>query len=137
MQPTIPCGSTRSFTRVVQEKHLAGFDEGGVVHRVYSTFDLVRDAEWACRQFVLEMREEHEEGMGISVTVEHVSPAPVGSTVVITSTLEAMKGTKLTCSFVARVGERVIGRGSQVQIVLPRSRIKELFDQAATSGRAT
>ncbi len=47
----------------VKESDLAQFN-GELVHPFYSTFALGRDAEWTCRQFVLNMKEEDEEGIG-------------------------------------------------------------------------
>ena len=50
-------GDVRKIAKVVEAGDLATFETGNV-HPFYSTFALGRDAEWACRQFVLEMRME-------------------------------------------------------------------------------
>lgn len=120
-------GDTQQFSRVVEARHFAGFDSG-VVHPVYSTFDLVRDAEWACRQFVLQMREEDEEGIGAHVEVEHLSPALEGSEVKIIATLKKVEGNTIFCDFEAFVGERQVAKGAQTQKILKRSRIEKLFE---------
>ena len=59
-------GDVKSFVHVVTEADTARFDSGEV-HNVYSTFALARDAEWSGRLFVLEMKEEGEEGIGTAI----------------------------------------------------------------------
>jgi predicted thioesterase len=56
-------GDVKRYSKVVSIDELASF-ESGTVHEVYSTFALARDAEWSGRLFVLEMKEEDEEGIG-------------------------------------------------------------------------
>jgi fluoroacetyl-CoA thioesterase len=120
-------GDTRTFERVVSDADLARFD-AGLVHPVYGTFALARDAEWVCRLFVLEMKEAHEEGIGASVSVEHLAPAPLGSTVVFTAHLLAVVGNRVDCRWEAHRGETLIAHGEQVQRILPRERIERLFE---------
>ena len=56
---------------------------GEVVHEVYATFALARDAEWTTRQFVLDMRDDDEEGIGTFLSIEHKSPALWGRRLII------------------------------------------------------
>lgn len=124
-QPFSP-GAQRTYRHVVQPADFARFPSGQV-HPVYSTFALTRDAEWACRLFVLEMKEEEEEGIGTFVEVRHVSPALEGQEVLFTATLEEVKGNAVIGSFVAKVGDRVIAEGRTVQKILLRTKINALF----------
>ena len=55
-------GSQKYYSKLVEQADCAAFNSG-LVHPVYATFALGRDAEWACRLFVLEMKEEEEEGI--------------------------------------------------------------------------
>ena len=91
-------GDTKTFTRVVREEDLAAF-ESGRVHPVYGTFALGRDVEWTCRLFVLDMKEQNEEGIGTFLHVKHVSPALLGSEVWITATLQEVSRNDINCSF--------------------------------------
>ena len=100
---------------------LAQFEDG-MVHPVYGTFALGRDAEWASRMFVLEMLEAGEEGIGTHLSVEHISPAPVGSEVMITARLERVEDNAVRCSFIATVGERLIARGETGQKIIQKAR---------------
>src|SRR5215831_6187572 len=72
-------GDKKEIFVTVKAEDVATFETGNV-HPVYSTFALARDAEWCTRQFVLEIRDEDEEGIGTMVYVDHLSPAPVGAT---------------------------------------------------------
>lgn len=121
-------GDSKTFTRLVRPEDCAGFDNGKV-HDVYSTFALARDAEWSGRLFVLEMLEPGEEGMGIHLSIDHLSPAPLGGKVCITSILENVEGNKVTTGFEVRYQDRTVARGRQVQKVLPLEKIDRIISE--------
>jgi predicted thioesterase len=130
MKNTFQKGDKKEYSIVVSESDIAKF-ESGVVHTVYSTFALCRDAEWSGRLFVLEMREEHEEGIGTSISIEHKSPAFVGDKVTFTAQFEEIKENgEIINSFVANVGERLIATGEQGQRILPKSKLDHVFKKA-------
>lgn len=121
-------GDQKVFARQVQLEDTAAF-EAGEVHPVYATFALGRDAEWACRLFVLDMKEDDEEGIGTFLHIDHASPALVGSEVIFTATLDAVEGNSVICSFEAKVGERLIAKGRTGQKILKRTKLDSLFGQ--------
>ena len=98
------------------------------MHPVYATFALGRDAEWVCRLFVLEMKEEDEEGIGTFLKIEHLSPAILNSEVIVEATLKAVEGNSVLCSFEARVGDRIIAKGETGQKVLKKEKLEMLFN---------
>jgi fluoroacetyl-CoA thioesterase len=114
-------GDRMHYRVVVTPDSMARFEDR-MVHPVYGTFALGRDAEWAGRLFVLEMLEEGEEGIGTHLSVEHVSPAPVGSEVMISARLEEVQGNAVRCSFTATVGDRLIARGETGQKIIQKAR---------------
>lgn len=116
------------FEKVVQETEIAAF-ESGIVHHVYSTFCLAKDAEWSTRLFVLEMKEEDEEGIGTFIEVHHRAPAMVNSTVKFTATLDEVNGHEIVCSFVATVGDRIIAEGRTGQKILKKTKINSLLEK--------
>lgn len=126
MKQLYSIGDTKVYKHAVTEADTATFAVGKV-HPVYATFALTRDAEWAGRLFVLDMLDEGEEGIGTFVEVVHKGPALVSSVVDITATIESIQGNELVCSFVARVGERLIAKGRTGQKILERTRIEQLF----------
>ena len=119
-------GDTKQITYRVQEADVASF-KGEVVHAVCSTFTLAREIEWATRQFVLDMRDEDEEGVGTSVTIDHRSPAFVGEEIVITARVEAIHNHELICSYEVKVHDRTIATGKTGQKILKRDKIATLF----------
>lgn len=119
-------GSVKTYTKLVEQSDTATF-ESGEVHPVYATFGLGRDAEWACRLFVLEMKEEDEEGIGTFLKIEHASPALLGSTVVFEATLQSAIGNSVICSFTAKVGDRVVAFGETGQKILKKEKLNAIF----------
>jgi predicted thioesterase len=122
-------GDTKSYSKVIQPNEIAQFDSG-TVHDVYSTFSIAKDAEWSGRLFVLKMKEEGEEGIGTSISVEHKGPAFVGQEVTFISTFQEINDKKeIITSFQAFVGKRLIAEGGQGQRILPKVKIDAIFLQ--------
>ena len=121
-------GDKKEYKSVVSRDDVAAF-HGNVVHDVCSTFSLARDIEWTTRQFVLEMRESDEEGIGTFVNIAHKSPAFVGEEITFTGIVEKINGHELICSFVARVGDRLIAEGTTGQKILKKEKIHKLFER--------
>lgn len=118
-------GDTKAYSKVVQENEIAEFDSG-VVHPFYGTFALARDAEWAGRLFVLEMKEDDEEGIGTFVHVEHKSPALVGQQVDFTAYLHEVSGNNVVCDFEAWVGDRLVAKGSTGQKIIKKEKLDKI-----------
>lgn len=127
MNTMFSIGDVKTYTKVVSSQDTATFDSG-TVHPVYATFSIARDAEWACRLFVLEMKKADEEGIGTFVHVNHHAPAMVNETVVFTATIESINGNEIICSFAAHVGTRLIASGRQGQKILKKEKIERLFN---------
>ena len=120
-------GDRKTFERIVTVNDVASF-ESGTVHEVYATFALTRDAEWCSRLFILEMKEENEEGIGTFVNVKHVSPAFIGDKVVFEAVIDELKGNEVNCSFIAKVEDRIIAEGRTGQKILLKGKIEKLFE---------
>lgn len=119
-------GDTKEYATVVKPEDVAAF-HGKVVHQVCSTFALARDAEWTTRLFVLDMKEDHEEAVGTLLEIRHVGPAFVGERITFTGVFEGLSNMELVCSFVARVGDRIIARGKTGQKILKLEKIRSIF----------
>jgi predicted thioesterase len=127
-------GDVQVYHTTVTPDKLAHFAEGGPVHPVYSTFALAHDAEWVCRLFVLQMTEPGEEGVGSYLTVEHISPALLGSEVHLEATLQAVEGNLVRCTYAAYCGKRLLARGEQHQRILNKARFEATLQQLARPG---
>jgi predicted thioesterase len=129
MQNPFKKGDIKTFSKIVLVTEIAKF-ESGTVHEVYSTFSIAQDAEWSGRLFVLEIKEDGEEGIGTKISVEHKSPAFVGDEVNYIATFEEIteRGEIIT-SFQAFCGDRLIAKGTQGQRILLKSMIEEKFKE--------
>ncbi|MEO6830847.1 MAG: hypothetical protein ABI378_01360 [Chitinophagaceae bacterium] len=121
------CGATKTFHHIVSPADAARF-ESGEVHAVYSTFALARDAEWSGRLFVLEMKEEGEEGIGTAISVVHHAPALLGQEVIFIATLVAVERNEVITTFEAKVGQRLIASGEQRQKIVRKEKLDKLFE---------
>lgn len=120
-------GDVKHYRKTVGGQDVASFDSGQV-HPVYATFALGRDAEWSTRLFVLEMKDEDEEGIGTFLTIMHQSPALVGSEVDFEARIKSIMGNEVICSYTARVGDRVIATGETGQKILRKEKVNRLFE---------
>jgi predicted thioesterase len=128
MKHIFKVNDTKTYTKIITNADIASF-ESGTVHEVYSTFSLAKDAEWCGRLFVLDMKDNDEEGIGTQITVRHLSPAFVGEQVVITTTFTTITDSKeILTSYEVRVGNRLIATGIQGQKILLKSKIAQLFN---------
>ncbi len=129
MKDIFKFGDTKEYEIIVTSADIAAF-ESGVVHEVYSTFALVRDAEWSGRLFVLDMKDDDEEGIGVHIEVDHIGPAFVGNKVRFQASFEGVdeKGVIKT-GFKAYVKDRLISKGIQGQKIIKKEKIGRLFNE--------
>lgn len=119
-------GDTKTYMHKVHQNDIAAF-HGETVHPVYSTFALARDMEWSSRLFMLEIIDDDEQGIGTALQITHQSPAFLDQEVTITATIESWEGHELICRIEAKVGERIIAKGSTGQKVLKKEKIEQLM----------
>lgn len=119
-------GEKKQYYKKVDNEDTATF-ESGEVHPVYATFALARDVEWAGRLFVLEMKEDDEEGIGTSLTIDHLQPALVGEEVLIESSIMSIDKNEIICAYEVYVGERLIAKGRQGQKILKKIFLDKKF----------
>src|SRR5699024_1056605 len=124
MKQGMDIGRQETIEIKVTENMFARF-EGEVVHPVYSTVAMVYHMEWVSRKIILPFLEEDEEGMGGAVTLKHISPSPLGSTVTLTATLTKHERGKVITDVKAYNEEGMIGKGEVKQMILPKTIIAE------------
>src|SRR5690606_11387355 len=100
-------GHVLQHRKIVTEADIAEFEQG-VVHRVCSTFALAREMEWASRLFVLQMKDDDEEGIGTMLHIDHVGPAFIGEELEISAEYRELKGNSLTCAIVVKAAGRLV-----------------------------
>jgi len=119
-------GDKKEYKRVVNSDDVAAF-HNEVVHPVCATFSLARDIEWTTRQFVLEMRDDDEEGIGTFLSIDHKGPAFVGEEITFSAWIDSINGNELLCFYEAKVGDRLIAIGKTGQKILKREKINKLL----------
>ena len=129
MKPGLRPGLT-SEIEIQVTPEMAPDYEGKVVHPVYSTWSMVHHFEMAARTVLLPFLEEHEEAVGTHVSADHRAPARIGRAVRIVAKVTEVKGNKIVCDLTAYARSRVLGYGRQVQAVLPKERLEELFERS-------
>lgn len=127
MKNPFKTGDKKYYTKTVQANETATF-ESGQVHPVYATFALGKDAEWSTRLFVLDMKEEDEEGIGTFLTVFHQSPALVGQEVTFEAEVVKIEKNEVVCKYTAKVGDRVVANGETGQKILKKEKVNRLFE---------
>lgn len=126
MKNPFQVGAKKVYYKTVTEADFARF-ESGLVHQVCSTFALAQAMEWASRLFVLEMKEEDEDGIGIMLHIDHQGPAFAGEMLTIDAIFTELKGNALTCDILVRVGERLVATGQTGQKILKKEKIERLL----------
>jgi predicted thioesterase len=121
-------GDKKLFRKSITNSDVATFNNE-VVHTVYATFSLARDAEWTTRLFVLDMKEDDEEGIGTFLSIEHKSPAFVGEEIIFTAWVDHVDGNELICFFEAKVNNRLIAIGKTGQKILSNKKLKAIFSR--------
>ncbi len=129
MRSGLKVGNTAEVRARVTEDMCPAFD-GVVVHHVYSTWSMGHHMELAARKVLAPHLEEHEEGIGSHLSIDHLAPTPVGRSVRVVARAIEVDATTVVCELSAYDGDRLVGRGRQVQRVLPREKLKALIERA-------
>ena len=133
MKPSLQVGNTAEHTVTVTEEMCPAFD-GIVVHRVYSTWSMAHHMEIAARLVLAPHLEEDEEGIGSHLSIDHLGPTPVGHWVRLVAEAVELGPTTLVCDVhayhVRESGDKLVGRGKQVQRILPKEKLRQLIERA-------
>jgi predicted thioesterase len=101
-------------------------DRLGALHPVYATYWLAKHMELVSRKIILPHLEDHEEGIGFRVEVDHLASALPGMRVEVTAVFDHQAGNRVhvNCRAVSELGD-VVGRGATVQVILAKTRLDE------------
>lgn len=134
MKSVFKPGDNKIYKRIVSEADVAVF-HGQVVHKVCSTFTLARDMEWSSRLFVLEMKEEDEEGIGTALSVEHIGPAFPGEEIIYKATVSSIEKNEIICTIEATAAGRKVAMGTTGQKVIPKEKLNQYFANLKQNGQ--
>ncbi len=131
MKPGFEPGIVRELTFTVTEDMCPAFD-GVIVHRCYSTWSVAHHFELAARKVLAEFLEDHEEGIGSHVSVDHLAPCPLGREVRIRAELTEIRtgrNPRVFCDITAHDGDRLLARGTQVQVVMDKNDLRNYIEK--------
>ena len=86
--------------------------------RVYATPDLVRDIEHTCRDLLLEHADAGEDSVGMGISINHLAPTLLDMEVVITATVTAVDGRKVTFDVAVKDELEPVSSGSHTRFVV-------------------
>lgn len=128
MKPGLTPGRSAELTIRVTREMCPHFD-GVLVHPVYATWTLVHHFELTGRRLLAPHLEAEQEAVGAHISVDHKSPAPIGSTVTIRAEIESFENNRLVCRMSASCGPRLLATGSFVQVILSKQRLRSLIER--------
>jgi len=133
MKPELQVGNTAEVEITVTDDMCPAFD-GVVVHRVYSTWSMAHHMELAARKVLAPHLEDHEQGIGSYLSIEHLAPTPVGHRVRVVAEAVELGPTTLVCDVnayhIQPDGKKHVGKGRQVQRILPREKLRAMIERA-------
>ncbi|MEA2647441.1 MAG: hypothetical protein QOE92_2524 [Chloroflexota bacterium] len=112
-QPGLTFELTREVTAEMSARHLGSGDVG-----VLATPAMIAMMEGASMQCVQEQLEAGHTTVGYLVNIRHLAPTPIGNEVTVTAKLLEVDRRKLKFHVEAREGDRVVGEGEHVRVVV-------------------
>ena len=131
MKPSLRIGNTAEVVITVTEDMCPAFDRV-IVHHVYSTWSMAHHMEIAARKVLKDHLEDHEEGIGSHLEIDHLAPTPVDHQVRIVAEAVELGPTTLVCDLIAyhlkpNNESKIVARGSQTQRILPKKQLAALI----------
>ena len=108
---------TATSTVTVTESNIAKTMKSGSLE-VFATPAMCALMEEAAQAAVQPHLEEGEGTVGISLSITHEAPTPLGATVTAKATVSAVEGRKITFDIEASDGIGIIGRGTHERFVI-------------------
>ena len=113
----VSAGQTATSTVTVTESNIAKTMKSGSLE-VFATPAMCALIEEAAQAAVQPHLEEGEGTVGISLSISHDAPSPMGSTITAKATVTAVEGRKITFNIEASDGVGIIGKGTHERFVI-------------------
>ena len=126
MKERLSIGDKRFFLHKISEFDIATFDAGNV-HPVCSTFALAKYIEWTSRIFIIDIKNEDEEGIGTMLHIEHLSPAFQDQEIYFEATVSSIVNNELICDVLVTAEKRVVARARTGQKMLKKAKLDQIF----------
>ncbi len=129
MRSSLVPGLRTSARYTVDELRITGFMGPGL--GVYATPAMLWDTERTCRAFAKQHLGDGEDTVGAHVTLDHLGPALLGTTVEVTAEIAAIDGRRITFDAEVRDGVDVVGRARHVRVVVDKDRQRQRLEAKA------
>ena len=113
----VSAGQTATATVTVTESNIAKTMKSGSLE-VFATPAMCALMEEAAQAAVQPHLEEGEGTVGISLSITHEAPTPLGAIVTAKATVSAVEGRKITFDIEASDGVGIIGHGTHERFVI-------------------
>ena len=113
----VSAGQTATSTVTVTESNIAKTMKSGSLE-VFATPAMCALMEEAAQAAVQPHLEKGEGTVGISLSISHDAPSPMGSTITAKATVTAVEGRKITFNIEASDGVGIIGKGTHERFVI-------------------
>ena len=113
----VSAGQIATATVLVTESNIAKTMKSGSLE-VFATPAMCALMEEAAQAAVQPYLEDGEGTVGISLSITHEAPTPLGATVTAKATVSAVEGRKITFDIEASDGIGVIGRGTHERFLI-------------------
>lgn len=113
----VSAGQTATATVIVTESNIAKTMKSGSLE-VFATPAMCALMEETAQAAVQPYLEDGEGTVGISLSITHEAPTPLGATVTAKATVSAVEGRKITFDIEASDGVGIIGRGTHERFVI-------------------
>jgi fluoroacetyl-CoA thioesterase len=135
MKDSLRPGTTFTRRLTVDRDRTIGFmgEEG----RVYSTPNLIRDVEHACRDLILEHGDAGEDSVGMEVALKHLAPTLPGMEVEITVTVREVDRRKVAFDVAVKDELEPISAGSHTRFVVEKTKTIERLKAKAEKWKAS
>jgi fluoroacetyl-CoA thioesterase len=126
MLPSLHVGNTAQYQVTVTDAMRPVF-EGKVIHEVCSTWSMGECMEIAARRVLAPHLNPDEEGVGVHLSIDHLAPARVGGLITATATATEVGPRQVRCDVTVSCDGEIVAKGHQVQRILPRTILQEMF----------
>ena len=113
----VSAGQTATSTVTVTESNIAKTMKSGSLE-VFATPAMCALMEEAAQAAVQPHLEKGEGTVGISLSISHDAPSPMGSTITAKATVTAVEGRKITLNIEASDAVGIIGKGTHERFVI-------------------
>ncbi len=93
--------------------------------RVYATPWVVSDAEYTCRDMILEHLDDGEDSVGTHVEIDHLAPTLLGMWAEVSVTVARVDGRRVTFEFTVRDAIEEVAKGRHVRFVVDIAKTAE------------